>query len=125
MPIPPTAIAIEEGLDPQAIKNFRVLATDALENAETIDPANWSLTPLPAALALGFEVIESDATYPDPTLDGSGVAVDFWARVDPLFAGDPAFEGAGTAVPFEFTYLTTGSPPKKEQQTFTITLVEK
>ena len=124
MAIPPTAILIAEGLDPQAIKNFRINAVASLEGAQ-IDPANWTLVPLAEAVALGLEIIESDATYPDPTLDGSGVAVDFWARIDPLMAGDSAFEGGGTRVPLEFTYLTTDSPPKKDQFTVLITLVEK
>ncbi len=124
MAVPPTATKIVETLDPQAIKDFRILCTLTLETGELISPSDWSIVPLPAALALGFEMIEGDAVYPDPLLAATNTAFDFWARVDPAFAGDEAFQGVGTPVPLEVTFYTDHVPPRKHQITVLITLAE-
>ncbi|MBK9496704.1 MAG: hypothetical protein IPO08_19820 [Xanthomonadales bacterium] len=124
MATPTTATSLGESLETQAIKDYRISCATALEPGEEIDPAHWDLTPTAEALALGL-IHDADATYPDPTLNTEGYAVDFWLRIDQAFAGNAAFTGAGTPLPLVLTFQTTSTPPRKDQATFYVTVVEK
>ena len=133
MAIPPTAARFANPMDPEEVLDFVVPLEPVLETGEMIDPdaGRWSLVLLAEAVALGLEIIEGDPDWPDPALiTGStsfpnNTAIRFWARVDPDFQDNAAFQGSGTSLPMEVTAWTTSDPPRRRQRTFLLTVVEQ
>jgi hypothetical protein len=125
MATPPTAVTFTERLDPQEIKDYRLSAAVSIEAGEQIDPANCTLVMSAAGTALGLTIITGSGTYPDPTVNVNGTAIDFWVKVDVAFAGNAAWQGSGTGLSMELTFLTTHSPPRKIQGTAIMVVAEK
>lgn len=125
MATPPTAVIWTERLDPNEIKDYRLSAAASIEAGEEIDPLNCTLVMSAAGTALGLTIIESDMTYPDPTVNVGGTAIDFWIKVDPAFYDDAAWQGTGTSLSMELTFLTTNAPPRKIQGTAVLVVAEK
>ncbi len=129
MAISTKAVTIDDPMDPDEILDWGIPFKPILDAGEAIDDGDWTLQVGAEAAALGFELIEGDPDWPDPTLvnDGEGhpTIIRFWARVDPAFLGDPAFQGEGIALPIEGTIWTTSTPRRKRQRTVLIKVVEQ
>lgn len=125
MAIPTTAIRFTDALDPQEVLDFVFPMSPVLEAGEQIEAGTWTLSLLAEATALGLQIVTGDAGHPDPSLIEDNTAILAWFKVDPSFAGNVAFQGAGTALPMEVTIWSTALSKRKRQRTFLLTIREQ
>lgn len=114
MAIPASAVSFTGVLDPHEVLDYLIPLGPVLEEGETA--TTYSLDLLPEAVALGLTIMSGDGR--DHALVQDGTAISMWLTIDDAFVADPAFDGAGTALPMQFTIETNSNPSRTRQRTF-------
>lgn len=101
-----------QALDPTDILDFVFDLSGLLEDGEAM--SSVTLVVVPAAAALGFELL-STAPYEPEEVDDSHIRV--WANVDVASRGLSAWSGSGTLCAVEVTGTTDNDPQRVWQRT--------
>lgn len=119
------AIDWEGELDPSEVLDFEMDfagGTDpVLEAGETIASFTLALT---AEAALYGLQIKSGGGY-DPALSGGDTLIIVWLDVDPLEAGNAAFDEDGIKLGVVATIVTDSTPARTRQRTFNVTVKQQ
>ncbi|MDE8654768.1 hypothetical protein [Novosphingobium album (ex Liu et al. 2023)] len=121
MAIPPTAATFADALDPMEEMDFVYPAGPLLEEGEEI--ASYTLALRPEAIALGLTIMTGGGR--DPALIEGSTAILFWLAIDDDFKTDAAFDGTGTSLPMEVTFVTNSAPARTRQRTILVRVVQQ
>lgn len=128
MPVPVTAKAFEQALDPSDIVDFYVFISQGSPDAspptvllkgEAV--AAYSLALSPEAAAVGLRIVER-GSYKNSF---SGNLLTVYFEVDDDLKGSPLFSGIGITVAVEMTIVTTSIPPRTKQRSFLVRIANQ
>lgn len=115
-----TSFIAAQALDPTDILDYELDLSALLDDDEAM--ASVTLVVVPAAAALGFELL-SDPPYEPEEVDNSHIRV--WANVDVASRGLSAWSGSGTLCSIEITATTDSTPPRVWQRTAKIRVAQR
>lgn len=123
MPIPATALAFEQPVDPSDVQDFAIILSQGPADAkptpfllpgETV--ASFAMSVGAEAAAAGL-LIRSDAGYA-PTYVANKIT--FWPVIAAAQQSSPLFDGDGVRLAIELTVVTSNSPARTKQRSIVV-----
>lgn len=123
MPIPATALAFEQPVDPSDVQDFAIILSQGPADAkptpfllpgETV--ASFAMSVGAEAAAAGLQ-IRSDAGYA-PTYVANKIT--FWPVIAAGQQGSALFDGDGVRLAIELTVVTSNSPARTKQRSIVV-----
>lgn len=112
-----TPIVTADPLDPHEELDFIIPLAPLLEANEAA-LANFTLTLRPEAVLLGLKIMGVADGRPAPVLNLLTNEVQLWLTIEDAKRNDPAFDGAGSLLPFEIFFTTDTT--RKRNRTFAV-----
>ena len=121
MPLPSNPAAWAPPMDPADLLDYKAEFGDWLGEGQAI--ATFEVALMPEAALLGVSVKDGEGRQPMLADDDTSIVI--WLEVDDARRDDAAFSGAGATIGVVFTIVTTTSPSRRRQRTFTVRIAQQ